>query len=114
MYQRERNPSLFLGGERTSGQDVRSANGKNIWILHHLLFTTCRYWIIYNTPRNLVLAAVSIANIVKSSLGPVGLDKMLVDEIGVSRTRWEPATAPSLLKSFPTSKLTEIILSPSL
>lgn len=32
----------------------------------------------------LVLAVSSIANIVKSSLGPVGLDKMLVDEIGVS------------------------------
>lgn len=32
----------------------------------------------------LVLAAASIANIVKSSLGPVGLDKMLVDEIGVN------------------------------
>ena len=33
----------------------------------------------------LVLAASSIANIVKSSLGPVGLDKMLVDDVGVSR-----------------------------
>ena len=31
-----------------------------------------------------VMAAASIANIVKSSLGPVGLDKMLVDDIGVS------------------------------
>lgn len=30
-----------------------------------------------------VMAAASIANIVKSSLGPVGLDKMLVDDIGV-------------------------------
>lgn len=30
-----------------------------------------------------VLAAQSIANIVKSSLGPLGLDKMLVDNIGV-------------------------------
>lgn len=30
-----------------------------------------------------VMAASAIANIVKSSLGPVGLDKMLVDEIGV-------------------------------
>lgn len=30
-----------------------------------------------------VLAASSIANIVKSSLGPVGLDKMLVDDVGV-------------------------------
>lgn len=29
-----------------------------------------------------VMAATSIANIVKSSLGPVGLDKMLVDEMG--------------------------------
>lgn len=31
-----------------------------------------------------VTAASAIANIVKSSLGPVGLDKMLVDDIGVS------------------------------
>lgn len=28
------------------------------------------------------MAAAAIANIVKSSLGPVGLDKMLVDDIG--------------------------------
>lgn len=28
-----------------------------------------------------MMAAVAIANIVKSSLGPVGLDKMLVDEV---------------------------------
>lgn len=33
-----------------------------------------------------VMAAASIANIVKSSLGPVGLDKMLVDDIGVCFT----------------------------
>lgn len=32
-----------------------------------------------------VVAAQSIANIVKSSLGPLGLDKMLVDNIGVSK-----------------------------
>jgi hypothetical protein len=31
-----------------------------------------------------VIAAQTIANIVKSSLGPMGLDKMLVDNIGVS------------------------------
>ena len=30
----------------------------------------------------IVTAACSIANIVKSSLGPVGLDKMLVDDVG--------------------------------
>jgi hypothetical protein len=33
-----------------------------------------------------VIAAQSIANIVKSSLGPLGLDKMLVDNIGVLPT----------------------------
>ena len=42
-------------GERKSGQDVRTQN---------------------------VMAASSIANIVKISLGPVGLDKMMVDEVG--------------------------------
>jgi len=30
-----------------------------------------------------VLATQAISNVVKSSLGPVGLDKMLVDDIGV-------------------------------
>ncbi|KAJ6850516.1 putative T-complex protein 1 subunit alpha [Iris pallida] len=42
-------------GDRQSGQDVRTQN---------------------------VVACQAIANIVKSSLGPVGLDKMLVDDIG--------------------------------
>ena len=46
---------LGIDGERESGQDVREAN---------------------------VTAAGAIANVVKSSLGPVGLDKMLVDQIG--------------------------------
>ncbi|CAE7892214.1 CCT1, partial [Symbiodinium sp. KB8] len=47
--------TLTLDGERTTGQDVRTQN---------------------------VTACLAIANIVKSSLGPVGLDKMLVDDIG--------------------------------
>ncbi len=42
-------------GERSTGQDIRTQNAT---------------------------AAMAIANIVKSSLGPVGLDKMLVDEVG--------------------------------
>eukprot|EP00736_Rhodelphis_marinus_P001733 Rmarinus@m.16546 len=46
---------LQIAGSRTIGQDVRSNN---------------------------VMAAVALANTVKSSLGPVGLDKMLVDEVG--------------------------------
>lgn len=47
--------SLQIKGQRHSGQSVRDTN---------------------------VMACMSIANVVKSSLGPVGLDKMLVDEIG--------------------------------
>jgi len=46
---------MLLDGDRQSGQDVRTQN---------------------------VTAAMAIANIVKTSLGPIGLDKMLVDEIG--------------------------------
>lgn len=46
---------LSINGELQSGQDVRAAN---------------------------VVAVCALANIVKSSLGPVGLDKMLVDGVG--------------------------------
>lgn len=46
---------FVVGGERTSGNDIRSQN---------------------------VTAAVAVANVVKTSLGPVGLDKMLVDDMG--------------------------------
>eukprot|EP01133_Synstelium_polycarpum_P017766 gene17766-21193_t len=49
------NKVLNIDGERISGQDVRTQN---------------------------VTAVTSIANVVKSSLGPIGLDKMLVDNIG--------------------------------
>ena len=38
----------------------------------------------YTVVLILVTACAAIANIVKSSLGPVGLDKMLVDDVGVS------------------------------
>lgn len=39
----------------------------------------------FSTHNNFVVsAAATIANIVKSSLGPVGLDKMLVDDVGVN------------------------------
>lgn len=51
----EASGDLVVDGQRTSGADVRDQN---------------------------VTAALSISNIVKSSLGPVGLDKMLVDDIG--------------------------------
>jgi T-complex protein 1 subunit alpha len=44
-----------IDGERKSGIDIRAEH---------------------------VTATMAISNIVKSSLGPVGLDKMLVDDIG--------------------------------
>lgn len=62
--------ALLLGGERTSGDSVRKQN---------------------------VLAACSIANIVKSSLGPVGLDKMLVDDVGDVTITNDGATILQLL-----------------
>ena len=61
---------MLLDGNRTSGQDVRSEN---------------------------VTAAMAIANVVKTSLGPVGLDKMLVDEIGDVTITNDGATILSLL-----------------
>ncbi|KAK7091372.1 T-complex protein 1 subunit alpha-like [Littorina saxatilis] len=62
---------LTVGGDRTTGQSVRTQN---------------------------VLAACSIANIVKSSLGPVGLDKMLVDDIGDVTITNDGATILKLLE----------------
>jgi len=63
--------ALVLSGDRTTGKDVRAQN---------------------------VMAAASIANIVKSSLGPVGLDKMLVDDIGDVTITNDGATILKLLE----------------
>jgi len=63
--------SLSLKGDRHAGQQVRTQN---------------------------VMAAVSIANIVKSSLGPLGLDKMLVDDIGDVTVTNDGATILNLLE----------------
>lgn len=62
---------LSIAGTRQSGQPVRTQN---------------------------VMAASSIANIVKSSLGPVGLDKMLVDDIGDVTVTNDGATILRLLE----------------
>ncbi|KAH0622424.1 hypothetical protein JD844_024724 [Phrynosoma platyrhinos] len=62
---------LAVFGERTTGENVRTQN---------------------------VSAAASIANIVKSSLGPVGLDKMLVDDIGDVTITNDGATILKLLE----------------
>ncbi|KAI9357658.1 chaperonin Cpn60/TCP-1 family [Zopfochytrium polystomum] len=62
---------LAIGGERTSGSDVRNQN---------------------------VLAAMAVANIVKTSLGPLGLDKMLVDNVGDVTISNDGATILRLLE----------------
>eukprot|EP01063_Lacrimia_lanifica_P018899 TRINITY_DN2586_c0_g1_i1.p2 TRINITY_DN2586_c0_g1~~TRINITY_DN2586_c0_g1_i1.p2 ORF type:complete len:553 (+),score=311.40 TRINITY_DN2586_c0_g1_i1:58-1716(+) len=51
----KRAATLGIDGTRTSGEDVRTEN---------------------------VTAAAAVANIVRTSLGPMGLDKMLVDDLG--------------------------------
>ncbi|EAN86005.1 putative chaperonin alpha subunit [Trypanosoma cruzi] len=53
--QTKQKQTLGINGSRTSGLPVRREN---------------------------VTAAMAVANIVKSSLGPIGLDKMLVDDVG--------------------------------
>lgn len=61
-------------GQREQGQDVRTQNSKcraSFSQISHLLMLF-----------NIVQAVSSLSNIVKSSLGPQGLDKMLVDDIG--------------------------------
>lgn len=63
--------SLTVGGERTTGESIRTQN---------------------------VMAAASLANIVKSSLGPLGLDKMLVDDIGDVTITNDGATILKLLE----------------
>lgn len=79
MYSAARSETLFLGGEKVSGDDIRNQN---------------------------VLAAQSVANVVKSSLGPVGLDKMLVDDIGDVTVTNDGATILSLLDvQHPASKI---------
>lgn len=75
---------ISVGGERTSGASVRTQNGKP----QVLIFLINVFLLLEMTLLCVVLCVVmavsAIANIVKSSLGPVGLDKMLVDDVGVS------------------------------
>lgn len=70
MFSTARPDTLFLGAQKISGDDVRTQT---------------------------VLAAQTVANVVKSSLGPVGLDKMLVDDIGDVTVTNDGATILSLL-----------------
>ena len=95
--------TLNLAGKRMTGNTVRTQNGNSFYSVFSFTISLTvkwsglapgvsecsrdfhrrffRQWV--NYAYFLVLAASSIANIVKSSLGPVGLDKMLVDDVGV-------------------------------
>lgn len=71
--------NLSILGDRQTGQDVRTQN---------------------------VMACQAIANIVKTSLGPVGLDKMLVDDIGDVTITNDGATILKMLEvEHPASKI---------
>ncbi|KAK3053525.1 chaperonin-containing T-complex alpha subunit Cct1 [Extremus antarcticus] len=71
IFEQSRNSgTLFLGGQKISGADIRDQN---------------------------VLATQAIANTVKSSFGPSGLDKMMVDDIGEVTVTNDGATILSLL-----------------
>jgi T-complex protein 1 subunit alpha len=71
IFEQSRNAgTLFLGGQKISGQDIRDQN---------------------------VLATQAIANVIKSSFGPSGLDKMMVDDIGEVTVTNDGATILSLL-----------------
>ncbi|KAK3934661.1 T-complex protein 1 subunit alpha [Diplogelasinospora grovesii] len=70
MFEQPRNGTLFLGGQKISGVEIRDQN---------------------------VSATQAIANVVKSSFGPSGLDKMMVDDIGDVTVTNDGATILSLL-----------------
>ncbi|KAG8527572.1 T-complex protein 1 subunit alpha [Bacidia gigantensis] len=71
LFEQPRNAgTLFLGGQKLSGADIRDQN---------------------------VLATQAISNVVKSSFGPSGLDKMMVDDIGDVTVTNDGATILSLL-----------------
>ncbi|KAJ2904457.1 hypothetical protein MKZ38_007988 [Zalerion maritima] len=70
MFEQPREGTLFLGGQKISGSDIRDQN---------------------------VSATQTIANIIKSSFGPSGLDKMMVDDIGDVTVTNDGATILSLL-----------------
>lgn len=70
MFAQSGSGTLFLGGQKISGADIRDQN---------------------------VIATQAIANVVKSSFGPSGLDKMMVDDIGDVTVTNDGATILSLL-----------------
>ena len=90
MFEQPRNGTLFLGGQKISGADIRDQNGKlQPFELAELDLDRTR------ANSRVVLATQAIANVVKSSFGPSGLDKMMVDDIGVSLAVIRVASCPA-------------------
>ena len=76
---------ISVGGERTTGASVRTQNGNPEVLFFAVAVFLLPLVTLIRVVLFVVMAVSAIANIVKSSLGPVGLDKMLVDDVGVSR-----------------------------
>jgi hypothetical protein len=75
---------ISVGGERMTGASVRTQNGKPEVLFFAVVVFLLLVMTLFCVVLRVVMAVSAIANIVKSSLGPVGLDKMLVDDVGVS------------------------------
>ena len=93
MFEQGGDGHLFLGGQKISGADIRDQNGKNICPTQNLIMLLIHY---------VVLATQAIANVVRTSFGPSGLDKMMVDDIGVclSSLKSSPAHPKQLNSPF--------------
>ncbi|KAI9821848.1 MAG: T-complex protein 1 subunit alpha [Pycnora praestabilis] len=90
LFEQPRNAgTLFLGGQKISGADIRDQNGRTA------IYVTTFGGSVANGRQ--VLATQAISNIVKSSFGPSGLDKMMVDDIGDVTVTNDGATILSLL-----------------
>ncbi|KAK3337831.1 putative tailless complex polypeptide 1 [Neurospora tetraspora] len=87
MFAQSGSGTLFLGGQKISGAEIREQNGKSPLPLSLQL----------RIPPASIIATQAIANVVKSSFGPSGLDKMMVDDIGDVTVTNDGATILSLL-----------------
>ncbi len=95
MFEQSGNGTLFLGGQKISGADIRDQNGEwqrtsGITLLAAHFSGSFDIQLTFHRYRHLVLATQAIANVVKSSFGPSGLDKMMVDDIGVGASEETP------------------------
>lgn len=88
--------TLDILGERQAGQDVRTQNGTRLLSLSLSLKKFVRITFIFFQVLTeacfvsficvyIVMACQAVANIVKSSLGPVGLDKVFFISVNTAK-----------------------------